>query len=263
MKYQYYWLSLRSICREGDGEGGDDGDAAAKAAAAAAAATKTFTQEEVNKLLANEKRAAQKKIQEQLATLENIQRDGLTPEGKQALEQQIETLRAQSQTEVELAKQKAAKQQKEWEKERQKLTEERDAARREHEQLEVDTILTTAMSMHGVRPQAMGIIKPYMVQRMRQVPIMDEEGKATGKTRRVIQIEVPDDEDSSKTKSLQLPPEKAVAHLREQEEFAGLFASAATSGTGSTKTTKTGEPDFRNMTQQEYMEWRKQNLKKG
>ena len=252
MKY-HYWLVLRPICREGDEPPQDP------PADPPQDPPKTFTQDEVNALLAKEKRAAQQKIQEQLKALEAIQRDGLTPDGKQALEQQIDTLRAQSQTESELAKHKLAKQQKAWEEEKQRLIGERDAARKEHEQLEVDTILTTAMGMHGVLPGAMGVIKPFLVQRMKSVPVMDSDGKPTGQNRRVIQIDVPDDEDPSKLKSLQLTPDKAVAHLREQSEFLGLFASQATSGTGSIKTTKTGEPDFKNMSQAEYMEWRKQN----
>lgn len=250
MKY-HYWLALRPICREEPAPTDPPADPPKDQ-------SKTFTQDEVNALLAKEKRAAQQKIQEQLKTLETIQRDGLSPESKQALEQQIEALRAQSQTEVELAKQKLTKQQKAWEEERTKLKAERDAARNRHEQLEIDTILMTAMGMHGVRPTATPIVKPYLLQRLKANPVLDSDGKPTDQVQRIIQLEVPDDEDPSKIKVLQLPPDKAVAHLRDLPDFSGLFASAATSGTGSSKTTNTGEPDFKNMTQADYMEWRKQ-----
>lgn len=264
MKY-HFWLRLRDICREGDGEGvadsGNDGtdDAAGTGGGTGGPPAKTFTQDEVNALLAKERRAAQTKIQDQLKALEAIKQDGLTPEAKIALEQQIETLRTQSQTEAELAKQSLAKAQRDWKKREAELTAELDRAVQLHEKLQVDTVLSSAMGLHGVSPAAAPILSAFISQRLQKVPVMDEAGKATGQFRHMVNLEVPDGDDG-KLKVLQLPPDKAVAHLRENETFAGLFISNAKPGIGGQNTPFSGTADVAQMTQEQYMQWRKQNL---
>lgn len=263
MKY-HFWLKLRDICRDepdpndpGDPDPKDPKDPDPKDPGDPG---KTFTQEEVNKLLAKERRDAQVKTQakvaSQLAALEAIKRDGLTPEAKLALEQQIETLRAQTQTEAELAKQSLAKAQAKWKQEEAKLTQERDAAAAALKKLKIDTALSTAMGVHGVKPEATPVISAYIQQRLQEVPEMNDAGKPTGQARLMVNLDVPDGDDG-KVKTIQLTPDKAVKHLREQETFAALFSSQARSGMGGQGTTVFGSLDPTAMTQEQYMQWRK------
>lgn len=262
MKY-HFWLRVRDICRDDDpstgaGGGGGEGD---DDSGGGDPKPRTFSQDEVNALLAKERRAAQAKVQEQLTALEAIKQDGLTPEAKAALEQQIETLRAQSQTEAELAKQNLAKAQRDWKKREAELTADRDRATAAYEKLQVDTLLSTAMGLHGVSPAAAPILSAFISQRLQKVPVMDEAGKATGEYRHMVNLDVPDGDDG-KVKTIQLPPDKAIAQLRENEAFSGLFVSAAKPGMGGQNVQLPGNADISQMSQEQYMEWRRQQLAK-
>ena len=256
MKY-HLWLRTREICRDDGGDGGGDGGGDDGGGDGGGGDGRTFSQEEVNALLAKERRQGQAKVQEQIRALEAIKQEGLTPEDRATLEQQIETLKGQSQTELELAKQSAAKATKKWEAERQQLVTERDAAQKKLERLQVDTVLSTAMGMHGVTPDATPIIRAYIMERLERVPVMGDDNKPTGDLTHVIKLDVPDEDDASKTKTLRLTPDKAIAHLKDQDAFAALFTSKARPGAGGSNAPHSGPRDITQMSQKEYMEYRK------
>jgi hypothetical protein len=254
MKITKFWR----ICLDADSDAAAAAEAAAAAAAAAEAAKKAFSQEDVNTLLAKERRGWQEKLTQQIGALEAIKKDGLTPEAKAELEKQIETLRNQTATTEELARQALGKREKAWNTEREKLIAERDAYAKDLDGLQIQTALDTAMGLHRVKAGATAVIAAYLRSGLQKVPVLDEAGKPTGRQSYVVQVPSYDAE-TKQTKVLQLTPPEAVAQMREQEEFAALFETAAKAGMGQSGGAGGSSIDVKNLTQEQYMELRKTN----
>jgi hypothetical protein len=262
-----WWSRVRIICRDGDGSGAGAGDGTGTGAgddtgtgtgAGDGVIKKTFTQDDVNKMLAAEKRTWQDKVQTSVAALENIKREGLTPEQKAELQSQIDSLRAQAQTAEEIAKQKLSKAERDWAKRERELVEQRDAAVKAYSDLEIQTELSTAMALHRVKPAATSVVSSYLKANLSQAPVLDSEGKPTGRKQYMVAMTAYDAE-SKTTKALSLPVVDAVNQLREREEFANLFESAAKAGMGQGASGRTGTNDIAKMSQEEYMAARAAN----
>ena len=115
MTFTKYPLSI--LCYEGDGDGDDAAAAAASAAAAAAAAAdgdagdegdeKKFSQEDLNKILAEDKRKGQEKLRKLETTMQTLSEDrSLSEQNRKNLSSELENLRkslrtAEQQTEYD------------------------------------------------------------------------------------------------------------------------------------------------------------------
>lgn len=268
------WFTLRQLCRDGAGDGAGSGGAGGAGAGAgtgagtggggeggdtgtgAGAGNRTFTQDELNAVIAREKRVLQER---HLQQLEAIKRDGLTPDDRATLEKQIADLRAQTQTTSELAKRTLAEREAAWAAEKQALAAERDMAKRLLDDLTVQNHLDTAMGVNGVKPAAVAVVGAFLRQNLVRVPVTGADGKPTDKVEYMIDLSVPDGE-GDKKKQLRLTPVDAVAQLRKTEDFGPLFVAGAKSGTGSVGAPgASGSIDLKNMPQAEYMRLRKEN----
>lgn len=211
-------------------------DAAAKAAADAAAAEaaaeaskgKKFTQEEVNKFLADEKRKLNAASSKLVAELEAVRsKASLSAQDKEELEQRIEAIKSESMTKEELLKQEKEKGEK-------KLKTELDAKAKEAEtwrnRYTAETI-TRAITDAAVANDAFSPkqIVSQLAANAHLVEVLDESNKPTGNYAAKVKItEVKD----GKSVTLDLDVPEAVKKLSEQDEFANLFKGKGSGGTG-------------------------------
>ncbi len=232
--------------------------AAAKAAAdAAASAGKTFTQDQLNAILAEDRRKSQAKTAELTKELEKLQQNTrLTAEERQALAEQLESLKNESLTkEQQLTRDLEAKE-KALATTTETLTKERDTWQQKYGKLLVDNALTKAavdnkaLHVH----QIMGVVG----HKARVVEKKGADGKGTGEFDVLVKFEDVD----PKTKEpvvVDLSPDATLKRMRELPDlFGNLFDSGVQGGLGRTKVTPSGEPDYANMSPEQYREARKQ-----
>lgn len=213
-----------------EGEGDDAAaKAAADAAAKAAVAGKTFTQDDVNRILAKEKRDFQTKQQQMADELEALkQKSTLSDEERTALETRIETLRTESLSKEELAKREKDKILKLHETEKTSLTGERDLWKSRYTDASiVRSISDAASEFKSYRPsQIVAILRPNT----RLVEALDDAGKPSGNF--IAKVTLSDVDKEGKPVTLDVSVSDAVKRMKEMEEYANLFISEGTGGVG-------------------------------
>jgi len=221
---------------DGDGDGAGAGDAAAKAvvdaAAAKAAATgKTFTQEDMNRVLADEKRKHQANTRKALEELEAIKAKAtLTDQERQELESRVETMRNELLTKEELAKKEQDKLSKKYSEDTTKLTAERDAWQQRFTDSTIQRSITdAAVTSKAYSPkQIVAILQPDT----RLVESLDAEGHPTGEM--IAKVEFSDVDKDGKPVTLDLTIAEAVKRMSEMDEYANLFKTDGVGGVGGT-----------------------------
>lgn len=221
-------------------------DAAAKAAAekaaadtAAAEAAKgkgktSFTQDEVNAIVARE-RAADKKRNEQLVSqLESLKSTSqMTTDEKKTLESRIEELKTQYMTKEELA----ARDKKKIEEE---LSSARDSAINEgkiwkgrfESSLVQRSLVDEAIKADAFSPSQ---IMELLLTRSKVVEQRDDKGQGTGQY--IVNVAFDDTDKDKKPVTLQLTPSEAVKRMKElPERFGNLFKSGVKGGLGAGNT---------------------------
>jgi hypothetical protein len=256
----------------------DAADAAAKAAAdaaAAAAATaagaggandppKTFTQDEVNRILAEDKRKHQAALLKTESTYKELlaNNNTLTAKERQTLEENLVTVQGQLRTKEEQAKME--KKQLE-ETLNSKIAEEQAKAKNWETRYKEETVTRAlsdaAASGEAFQPNQIVTLLKGMTKLVEEVD--EQSGKATGRYKTVV--EFPDvDAEGNPTTSVRTPSE-AVKRMKELPEIYGnLFKSNVVSGIGSNSTTgvtpgHNGKINLRNLTPQQYRELREKN----
>jgi hypothetical protein len=260
---------------EGEGEGGEGGEGGNGGGAGTGTTTekkkeipkpgeqnpatgKKFTQDEVNRLLKQDKDAAKVERDKLKAELERLKEQGLTTENMTALQERIDQLANEGKTKEEQTKDALAAKDKEWSKkydlslaETKKWRTDYDTYRSKSE------ILAEAGKLKADNPeQVYKILKPdtFMVEKL------DANGKGTGEWIPKIRLEVTED---GITKALELSVPDAIKKMTEMTEHANLFNSGASSGIGgnnnggSRAAGKTAIPSNMN----DYMAARKKNPK--
>jgi len=254
------------LCFDGEGANGDP--AAAAAAAAAAAGTDTgskgggrvFTQEEVNKFMAEDKRKYKSQIdevskqkQELESRLKELSQDrSLSDEQRQEMVKKLEDLRKTFHTE----KQEIEYERKQLE---EKLTQEADEAKKKAEHWESlyrsekvnRTLQDAAGSADAFNPnQIVGLLRP-----MTELKDMD------GNLVPMIDFPDVDEKTGEEIKTLRTPAD-AVKRMRELPKIYGnLFKSNVVSGVGAGQGqgTPTSSIDPRELTPEQYRKMRKEN----
>ena len=220
----------------------DAADAAAAAAATAAAAAaaaaaggggtpKTFTQDDVNRLLAKEKRDFQSKQQTMINELEALkQKSTLTAEERTALENRLEELRNESLTKDELAKKDKDKLLKTHETEKTTLVKERDGWRNRYTDATIARALTDAAVANTahVPSQIVSILRGQT----RLVEELDEAGKPNGNL--IPKVTLQDKDKDGKSVTLDLTVSEAVKRMKDMEDYFNLFKGEGTGGVGGT-----------------------------
>jgi hypothetical protein len=212
---------------------GEDAAAAEAAAAAAAAAAKgkTFTQEQVNTMLAEDRRKSQTKLVQMEATLTELSsNETLSKEQRTALETQL----ADVQTQLRTKEQQAALDKKKLEEsaatDKQKAAIETEVWRNRYTGEKITReIRDAAMANKAFNPtQIDALLKPTA----KLVDVLGDDQKPTGEM--VVKILFNDVDDKGSPVNVELLPAEAVKRMTElPEKYGNLFEGTLKGGTGS------------------------------
>lgn len=230
MKYNLIPIFL-TLAYEGDEP--PPADEAARKAAEEAAKSKKFTQEELNKILAEEKRKTKAASEKLVGELEAIKsKVQLTAQEKEELEQRIEAIKSESMTKEELAKQEREKLSKQAKQEREQLTAEAARWKTKFVDKTIEReIIDAAVAADAYKPNQ---LVAQLKSATRLEPKLDDNGKPTDDFVVKVKITV---KDGDKDVTLDLPVAEAVKKMRDNDEFANLFKGQGTGGAGGTHRT--------------------------
>jgi len=223
--------------------------------------SKAFGQEDVDRIVQERLAKEKKKFErEKQGLLDRVQKLGLSAQQKEELEEQMEQLRLESATAQEQKDAALKKMEKQWTKERETLTADRDNIFKLYTSEKIEREILSAASS-GENPafnpqQIVDILSP----RTRVVKELGEDGKPTGKM--VVRVQMQGKKEDGTSVDLVLAPSEAVAKMKEDpERFGNLFKSGAVSGLGSSGNNGggSGKPDYTKMTPEEFMKRFKQD----
>lgn len=212
---------------------------------------KTFTQEELNRILAEEKRKS-------LKQLEDLKKaKGLTDKEKSDLSTRIEELQNQLLTKEQLAAKEKEKRDREHDEKLQQLTAEKNTWQERY----VKTTITTAIVGEASRQEAFDsdALIALLGPDTRLVEVTDGEGNATGDYEPRVKFK-DIDEKEKKPVVLDLTVEQAVKRMKDMPKFGYLFKSTAAGGLGGNSGAGKGsKADPAKMTHEQYLKYRKEN----
>lgn len=220
------FLGMKRIWKpvyEGEGEGGTG----------ETPPTKTFTQDDVNKLLADEKRKHQESSKKTLEELEALKkRSNMTAEERKAFEERVETLKKEIYTKEELAQQEVSKLNKKHEAELTDLKAKHDTLWSRYQDETIVRSITdaaVAKDQEAINPShIVAILRPNT----HLVETKDDDGNATGNYE--IRVTFRTTNKDGKVVDLELTPAEAVKRMSEMDEHSALFKSSARGGINGT-----------------------------
>jgi len=211
-------------------------DASDKAAADAAAEAaknnppKTFTQEDLNKILAKEKRMYEERNQKLINDLKAIQDSAtMTVQEKEALEARIEDLQKATMTKEELAQREQAKAKKQYEDNLKALEVEATSWKSRYTKETIArSILDEAVKSEAYAPEQ---LVELLGTRSKLAPVLGDDGKPTNEF--VTKISFDDVDQDQKSVTLELTVSETLKRMKEiPNRFGNLFKSNVNSGAG-------------------------------
>jgi len=212
------------------------------AAKKAADSSNLFTQDDVNKMLAEDKRKHQQAHQKTLEDLEALQKkSNLSTQERSDLEKQIEETRKLLETKEATAEEALTKAQKAHAKELETLSGERDLWKTRYTSSTIDNSLTQAAVEHkaGNPAQVIALLRPTTTLQEE----LDPKGKPTGNL--VPMVNWKDKDEKGKIVELVLPPADVVKRMAEMPEHLNLFGADGTGGQGKFRRNAQGALDVR------------------
>ena len=223
----------------GDGDGGTgDGGIGSGSTGSGSSTKTTFTQEEVNSILAKEKRKQQEQTRKALDELQALKKKAnITAEERQELDKRIETLNNELLTKEQLAKKNAEKERKRHESEIQKITGERDSWKSRFTDSTIKRAITDAAAENkAFHPtHIVALLRPTT----HLVEVLNSDGEPTGDYE--AKVDFDDVDDKGKPVKLSLTVKEAVKKMREMEEHQNLFQGEGAGGLGSQNRGKGGK----------------------
>lgn len=191
-------------------------------------APQTFTQEQLNTILADEKRKAQGAITQLQAEVEALsKRANLTTKDRSELENRLSELNSQLLTKEELAKQEKDKLLKQHTQEREQLANELKDWRGRYENTRIESALLDAAVKHNAfNPEQ---IVTILRSNTRMVEVVENE-QPTGNYD--VRIKLRSKNSKGESVDLDLSPVEAVKHMSEQPDSLNLFKSESSAGYG-------------------------------
>jgi hypothetical protein len=226
---------------------------------------KVFSQDEVNKFLADERRkTTQKYTQLEGAYKEALANQNLTQEQRVQLEEKLEDLQKTFRTKEEQLKheQKAFEEKYTKELESYKTSAQTWEGRFKNTMLE-QTLQDAAVKHDAYDPMVLTILLKTMSKVIEKT---DEQGRGTGEWTTIVDL-TDVDAKTGETIVTRRTPEDAVKRMKELERFANQFKPNVVAGIGSGTATGVGRPgagvfDPSRMTTEQYMELRRKDPSK-
>ena len=228
---------------EGDGEGGGEGGGAGgegggaggeggntkppKAGDTNPNTGKKFTQDEVNRMMKQEKDKNKTERDRLQAELQRMKDEGLTTENMQTLQNRIDSLQNEGKTAEERAKDALSKKDKEMQEKLGLSQNETKKWRSDYEKYRAENEIIVAASKYKAD-------NPSQIHRLLRndvvyVEKLDANNKGTGEWFPKVRMEV---EKDGEIVTLDLTPDEAVKKMTEMDEHKNLFNSGASSGLG-------------------------------
>ena len=237
-------------------------DDAAAQAAALAAPNGTLTQEQVNKILASEKRKSQAQITKIQETLETtLESKNLSQAERERMEQQLESIQNTTRTEKEKAKAEIDTAKKAAEAEKSRANE----FQQRFYNAQIEQSITQAAVVEGafLAPQLVDYLKP----KTKMVPVQGPDGKFTGDQVPITTITVLESQGPglpAKEVVKEFTPAESVRQMKSSPSLYGNFfksgvVSGIGSGQGTTGSLSGGRIDVRSLSPQAYQEIRAKN----
>lgn len=241
---------------------GDDDAAAAEATAKAAAAEATvkdekiFNQDQVNTMIAEEKRKNQVRERKILGELQDLKKNvSLTAEEKNTLEKRIEDLQTQNMTVEEKARRAEELAEKKTFEQVLVLTTERDNWQSRHADLVINTAIITAASEGENKALFLEPILAILQPKTKLAEILDDDGRPTDKFE--PRVSFPDKDKDDKPLVLELTVVEAIKRMKELERYGNLFEGTKKSGLGGIgNTTKGGKIDLAKIAREDPAKYR-------
>ena len=219
-----------------------------------------FTQDDVNRFMAEERRKAQKSNEKTIGELKKLQEDSnITSNQKDELAKRITQLQNEHLTKEEQTKRASAEAQQAFQKSLDDVTKERDLWRGRHTSSTIVGALQNAAVQHNAfnPDQVVALLQPST----RLVETLNKEGNPTGLLEPRVAVRIKDKDDVEK--DVEVPVAEAVKQLVEQpDRYGNLFRDSATGGVGGTTrpggaggTTQSTPPSD----PAEYRKWRKKH----
>jgi len=217
------------------------------------AETKTFTQDEVNKILAEDKRKHQAnavKLEKQLQ--ETLTSAKLTTEERSKLEESLEDLRKQSRTKEEQAKIEKKNLEDQFQRQIAELSARADSAEKRYVDSTISrSLLDAAVNGDSYNPQTVVTVLRPMVKMVDNSPMIDFPDVSSETGDPIIK---------------QMTPLEAIERMKQlPDQYGNLFRSGVVGGLGGTSVTgghapgSNGRVDVKKLTHEQYVELRKKN----
>jgi len=197
---------------------------------AKAEAAKSFSQKEMNSILAEDRRKHQEQVQKALNEVSALRSKAkLTAEERNSLDKRIENLQNELLTKEELAKKDRERLQKESHARIKTLESELDTWRGRYTDSSIRRSITdAAVKSNAFNPSQ---IVALLQGDTRLVEDLDPEGNPTGRFKPKVRFE--DASESGESLTLELSPADAVKRMREMDDYLNLFKGEGKGGIGS------------------------------
>lgn len=256
---EMWFAAPQFVCFDGDGDGGDGGDGeggdgGGSGGEGTDSGLKLFTQEEVNNILANDKRSLRQnyeKIEKQYKEL--LQKSTLTVEERDKLSENLKNVQSQLRSKEEIAKHEKEQLKAQLEERIKALEAQNTQSDSRYKNLLVTRALQdAAIEGDAFRPeQIVTILKPM-------VSVGDDDQ---------VMIDFPDiSSDTGEQVISKMSPHDVVKRMKQLDEtYGNLFKSNVVSGVGGSSATggmkpgSDGRVDVRKLTMEQYVKLRKEN----
>lgn len=254
--YDWFTTPYVSCFDDNDPEGGD-GDGDPGNPEPGSGDNQTFTQEDVNKFLAEDRRKHQSQLKKMETRLnEVLETKGLNEQEKESLEQSLEDVRKQLRTKEEQAAHEKKKLESQYQSQLKEATESAQKWQSRYE----DSTITRALQDAAVKGEAFQ--SSQIVTLLRSNTSLSEGEDGDNK----VIVEFNDTNEKGEQVTLTLSPDEAVERMRESPEtYGNLFKSNVVSGIGGNSATgglasgKRGKVDVTKLDPETYRKLRKEN----
>ncbi|RLC68880.1 MAG: hypothetical protein DRH97_01720 [Chloroflexi bacterium] len=188
---------------------------------------KTFTQDDVNRIMAKEKAETKRATQKRITELEGFRSSSKLSDAElKNLNGQIDTMQKEIETKEEQSRRERETTAKKHTREMSSITDERDGWKHKYTDSIVQRSLTdAALSNNAFNPdQVVAILRPNT----EVVAELDKDGKETGRYKAQVTFNTRDDKDEAVT--IVDDPTKIVKRMLDEERYMNLFKSDKTSG---------------------------------
>lgn len=222
---------------------------------------RTFTQEEVNKFLANDRRQHQDKYKQLEATYQAaLQNRTLANEDRERLEKELEDLQASFRTKEQQIEFERKQSQEKYENELAEAKAQLEKWEKLYKEETIDRSLLDAAGPDAFQPEQIASLLRPNTQLKDEV---DAQGKPTGKFTAMVDFQDIDEKTGEPIRTLRTPKD-AVKRMKELKQLYGnLFKSNVVSGVGAGSAdsvpNRNQQVDVANLTPEQYRKIRKEN----